>query len=270
MRRSTLIRALASTAAAAVAVTAMSLAAPGGATAASVPATKACPTPAPSVLIATPARYPKTVALTFDDGPGPHTGYILDVLRKEGVHATFFVTGAHVKANPALTRRIVAEGHILGNHTYTHPQAITGSTPYGRFSSLPKSTQASQMDTTTQAIIAATKARPCFFRAPGGWHHTTTTVNLSRARGMSVAHWTVDTEDWRQPGHLSTTFQNRIVSRATSPLYRHPILLMHDAKASVDKDSTAYRRNTAAALTRIIRFYKARGYVFTDPTGHRI
>ncbi len=63
-------------------------------------------------------------------------------------------------AYPATARRIVAEGHILANHTYTHPQKIAGSKPYGRFSDLSKATQASQMDTTTNAIIGATKTRP--------------------------------------------------------------------------------------------------------------
>lgn len=186
------------------------------------------------------------------------------------MRATFFVTGAHVKAHPALARRIVAEGHILANHTYTHPQAIAGSSPYGRFSDLSKVTQASQMDATTSAVIAATKTRPCFFRAPGGWHFSSTTVGLSRTRGMSVTHWTVDTEDWRQPGYLSTYWQNRIYSRSVSPLYTHPIILMHDGKASVDRTSSAYRKNTSVAVTRTIRYYKAQGYVFTDPTGHRL
>ena len=81
---------------------------------------------------------------------------------------------------------------------------------------------------------------------------------------------TVDTEDWRQPGYLSTYWQNRIYSRATSPTYAHPIILMHDAKGlSVDPVSS-YRRNTAVVVTRVIRFYKARGYVFTDPAGRRL
>ena len=243
---------------------------PTAATAGSVPSAGSCPAPATSVLKSTPARYSRTVALTFDDGPGPYTPAVLDALKREGVRATFFVTGAHVKAYPATARRIVAEGHILANHTYSHPQRIAGSKPYGRFSDLSITTQASQMDTTSNAIIAATRTRPCFFRAPGGWHFSSTTQSLARSRGMSVTHWTVDTEDWRQPGYLSTYWQNRIYSRATSPTYAHPIILMHDAKGlSVDPVSS-YRRNTAVVVTRVIRFYKARGYVFTDPAGRRL
>jgi peptidoglycan/xylan/chitin deacetylase (PgdA/CDA1 family) len=253
-----------------LAVTGAVIAAPTSALAGSVPSTKACPTPASSVLKSTPARYSRTVALTFDDGPGPHTPAILDALKREGVRATFFVTGAHVKAYPATARRIVAEGHILANHTYTHPQKIAGSKPYGRFSELPKATQASQMDSATKAVIAATRTRPCFFRAPGGWHFSPTTLGLSRARGMSVAHWTVDTEDWRQPARLSKYWQDRIYSRATKPTYAHPIILMHDSKGLSVDSATSYRKNTAVAVTRIARFYKSRGYVFTDPAGRRL
>jgi peptidoglycan/xylan/chitin deacetylase (PgdA/CDA1 family) len=175
-----------------------------------------------------------------------------------------------VKANPALARRIVAEGHLLANHTYTHPQRIAGSNPYGRFSDLPKATQASQLDATTTAIIAATGTRPCFFRAPGGAHFAATTIGLARARGMSVTHWSNDTEDWKQPGYLSTYWQDRIYSRSVSPLIAHSIVLMHDGKGLAADRVSAYRRNTAVALTRTIRFYKARGYVFTDPAGRRL
>ncbi len=87
---------------------------------------------------------------------------------------------------------------------------------------------------------------------------------------MSVAHWTVDTEDWRQPGYSSRYWQDRIYSRATSPTYAHPIVLMHDAKGLSVDTASSYRANTAAAVTRIARFYKARGYVFTDPAGRRL
>src|SRR6202035_3885948 len=68
---------------------------------------------------ARPAR--KTIALTFDDGPDPKwTPQILDILRRHNAHATFFAIGAHIAENPALTRRILAEGNEIGSHTYTH------------------------------------------------------------------------------------------------------------------------------------------------------
>jgi peptidoglycan-N-acetylglucosamine deacetylase len=174
----------------------------------------------------------------------------------------FFETGAHVKALPALSRRVVAEGNLIGNHTFTHPQHSAGAHPFGRFGHLPRTVQADQIDSTTRVIVATTGQRPCFFRGPGGAHWTSTTLALSRSRGMSVVNWSNDPRDWNQPEHVSTSWQDRIYRGATSPRYDHAIVLMHDSKASPGRSKT-FRGNTVAALTRVIRFYKAQGYTFT-------
>ena len=87
---------------------------------------------------------------------------------------------------------------------------------------------------------------------------------------MSVVHWSNDTEDWRQPGYLSTYWQDRIATRSVTPLTSHPIVLMHDGKGLAVDTVSSYRRNTAVAVSRTIRAYKARGYVFTDPAGRRL
>src|SRR6188472_629005 len=85
-----------------------------------------CPPPAIEVVHSAPTdssdepATARTVALTFDDGPGPSTPAVLDVLRVNGVHATFFVVGQRVAAEPEMLRRIVAEGHALGDHTWSH------------------------------------------------------------------------------------------------------------------------------------------------------
>ena len=68
----------------------------------------------------------KIIALTFDDGPGKGTAQILDALKRYNIKATFFALGQQMKANPELTRRIVREGHVLGNHSYTHPDLRQG------------------------------------------------------------------------------------------------------------------------------------------------
>ena len=94
------------------------------------------------------------VALTFDDGPGPETEQLLDVLAEADVRATFFVTGAHLRARPAVAARIVTDGHLLANHTWSHPQDVAGSTPRGDFDLLPRDEQARQMDDTTAEIVA--------------------------------------------------------------------------------------------------------------------
>ncbi|MCZ2815106.1 polysaccharide deacetylase family protein [Modestobacter sp. VKM Ac-2984] len=215
-------------------------------------ATNSCPEPIRAVLDTTPATYANTVALTFDDGPSPQwTPEVLDVLRARGVKATFFLIGRNVADHPEMARRIVAEGHLIGNHTYTHPD----------LTQVPPSVEESQMDRTTQAIGDATGVRPCFFRGPYGTHNGASVQSLAWERDMNVAGWSLDTRDWEAPASPSTAFQDRIVQRATAPRSSHPIVLMHDGPPG------NYRYNTAAALDRIISYYADRGYVFTDPAG---
>jgi peptidoglycan-N-acetylglucosamine deacetylase len=209
-----------------------------------------CPAPIQVVLDHTPPTLERTVALTFDDGPLPqNTPQVLDVLRAWGVKATFFVTGSNVSAHPQLARRIVAEGHAIGNHTWSHSNLDTLS-PAG---------QAAEMDRTTQAIETATGVQPCFFRGPYGIHRSASVTSLAWERGMTVTDWSHDTRDWETPSDNSPSFQDQIAERATVPDSAHPIVLMHDGGG--------YRQNTVAALDRIISSYLARGFVFTDPAG---
>jgi len=216
----------------------------------------------------------RTVALTFDDGPGPHTAEVLAILAEHDVRATFFVTGAHVRANLALAAQVVAEGHLLGNHTYTHPQDVPGSRPRGHFDLLPAHQQASQIDTTTEQIVEATGVAPRYFRGPGGHHFSVLTSELVRARGMAVAHWTADSGDWNAPAQLSTDFQESILDAARGAVAAgssgsHQMMLMHDAKASAESedDLSSFRGNTVAALPAVIEIFGAAGYAFTDPAG---
>ncbi len=233
-----------------------------------------CPPPATSVRSTTYRTYPKTVALTFDDGPSTFTPQILAILKAKGVHATFFVTGRAARRDPATIRAIAAAGHRLGNHTDTHPMNVAGSTPRARFDTMSASAQAAQIDAELASVWAAAKVRPCFFRAPGGNHWTSTTLKVSRGRGMTVTNWKSDTRDWTQPGYASKAAQASIVKLATTSVTAvstHPIVLMHDGKESPEAERvvSSNRSNTVASLTRIIDYYKARGYVFTDPLGHR-
>ena len=209
-----------------------------------------CPAPVTTVLDATPATADRTVALTFDDGPRPDsTPAVLDVLRARGVTATFFVTGSNAARYPDLVRRIVAEGHALGNHTWSHPD-LSGLSPAGRVA---------EIERTTQAIVDATGTSPCYFRGPYGIHRSASIAGLAWERGMSVVGWTLDTRDWTTPAGWSPAFQRQIVDAATAPAGAHPIVLLHDGGG--------HRQNTVAALDPIISHYVARGYVFTDPAG---
>jgi peptidoglycan/xylan/chitin deacetylase (PgdA/CDA1 family) len=230
----------------------------GGQPTTGIPAAEAaaCPTPAKSVLTATPATRARTVALTFDDGPTAHTPAVLAALRRHGVRGTFFVIGKHVNSQTAYGRQAVADGHVIGNHSWSHPTPSKG----GAFNRLSASTQAAEMDQTTAAIRSKLGVTPCFFRAPGG-ATSATTVSLARKRGMTVANWTYDSLDWRSPQRADRAFQSAIYTRSASTRSRHPIVLMHDG------GTTQYRGNTAAALDRVIPFYLKNGYTFTDPAG---
>jgi peptidoglycan/xylan/chitin deacetylase (PgdA/CDA1 family) len=239
------------------ALSAAALLAPDASPVAAPAEAAACPAPKSYVVKTTPATRPKTIALTFDDGPTYNTPAILNVLKRHGVKATFFVIGKHVDSQTRYGRQAVAEGHVIGNHTYSHPTPSKG----GAFNKLTAKQQAYEMDQTTTRIKSKLGVTPCFFRAPGGADSGTTTLKLARARGMSVVNWTYDSQDWRSPQYASTSFQNTIYANSASTRSAHPILLMHDG------GSTQYRGNTAAALDRVIRYYKARGYVFTDPNG---
>jgi peptidoglycan-N-acetylglucosamine deacetylase len=212
-----------------------------------------CPTPKTYVLTTVPATFKKNVALTFDDGPSPKwTPQVLDILEANHVRATFFMIGQNARANPSLVRRVLAEGHTIGNHSYSHPNFTTLSTAQQRAS----------MENATKYISAAIEGgyKPCFFRPPYGSYNSTT-INLARNRGMSVVKWSRNTKDWAAPSSLSTSFQKTIVANATSPLSSHPNVIMHDGGPS------AYRQNTVDSLQRIITFYKSRGYKFTNPAG---
>ncbi|MEV4636244.1 polysaccharide deacetylase family protein [Actinoplanes sp. NPDC049548] len=237
--------------AAALALTLVGATASWAAPAAAAPTS--CGKPLPARITATPVTYAKTVSLTFDDGPSAYTPRFLEVLKSYKVHGTFFLKGANVEANPDLARRIVREGHAIGNHTYSHPEMPP----------LTRTAQAAEMDRATDAIIAATGKRPCLYRSPRG-HATPTTQKLALARKMTAVQWTIDTDDWGQPRHPDKAFEKHIYDDATTTR-KHPIILMHDGGGA-----PLYRGNTVHALDDIIRYYQARGYVFTDPLGRRL
>ncbi|MCZ2839778.1 polysaccharide deacetylase family protein [Modestobacter sp. VKM Ac-2985] len=209
-----------------------------------------CPAPIRTVLDTTPATAARTVALTFDDGPWPeNTPDVLDVLRSSGVQATFFVRGDQAAAHPDLVRRIVAEGHAIGNHTWSHPY----------LSQIAPAARIAEIERTTQTIVNAAGTEPCFFRGPFGDHDDPAIAGLAWDRGMTVVDWSLDTRDWSTPASWSPSFQQQIIERATSPRSAHPIVLMHDGGG--------YRQNTVAALDDVISYYASRGYTFTDPAG---
>jgi len=217
-----------------------------------VPAEQACPRPATGAVHAAPALHndvaapSRTVALTFDDGPGPWTPAVLDVLQHAQVRATFFVIGKSVTAEPEMLRRILADGHALGNHTWSHkiPTAAAGWN---------RARLAGEIERTSQVILDAVGRKPCLFRPPGGVVKGADKV--SHAAGLSMILWSVDTRDWANRPASAGNFARLIRKRAAAGLAEeHPVILLHDGGGD--------RAATVAALPGIIEDYRARGYRF--------
>lgn len=151
------------------------------------------------------------VALTFDDGPGPETGRLLDLLAERGVHATFFVLGGNANAHPDLVAREVAEGHVVGNHTWGHPQ----------LTNLADADVDSEVVRTRDAVTAITGYTPTLVRPPYGAADARVMGRLG-ALGSPAILWNIDTEDWRNKDVGITT------QRAVEGVTPGSIILMHD------------------------------------------
>ena len=163
----------------------------------------------------------KTVALTFDDGPGASTAGILSILARYGVPATFFNLGQNMAARPSLVRQEASLGYVLDNHTWDHPNMTT----------LPASAQGTEMDRATAEQVSLTGIQPCGFRPPGGSYNSTT-LSLAQQRRMTAWTWSVDTEDWKANGSSSAYWVNRIISLAEQQgrVLTHPVVLMHNQR----------------------------------------
>ena len=190
------------------------------------------------------------VALTFDDGPDPTwTPRILDILRREHVPATFFVIGRHAEAFPHLVRREAADGHLIGNHTWSHPDLATTSKVFAD----------AEMVGTGALIETLTGKRPRLMRFPYGAETDSDgagggeqdAAGVAKRFGLDVIGWNDDSLDWTTPG------TSAIVSRTEAGAREHTVVLMHDGGGD--------RSQTVAALPTVIRDLKARGYIFTTP-----
>jgi peptidoglycan/xylan/chitin deacetylase (PgdA/CDA1 family) len=176
------------------------------------------------------------VALTFDDGPHPElTPQLLDILRQQGVRATFYVIGRNVDAYPEIARRIVAEGHEIANHTYNHPH----------LTKVGAARLDSEMTRTTDAIVRATGRRPTNMRPPYGAINARVEQALLQKHGLDVIMWSVDPLDWRRPG--AEVVRQRLVDGATPG----GILLAHDIHPG-----------TIEAMPGTISDLKTKGYGF--------
>lgn len=162
----------------------------------------------------------RRVALTFDDGPDPRsTPALLDLLRVENVPATFFCIGRNVAAHPELTARITSEGHLLGNHTYTHSNATN-------FFGLARLTE--EMTRTQSAMRDAAGVAPVYFRPPMGLSNPRV-FEAAHALGLKVVGWTargLDTQI-REPDRVA-----RRILRSVRP---GGIILLHDGNIPAER-----------------------------------
>ena len=177
-------------------------------------------------------RREKAVYLTFDDGPIPEaTPFILDVLREHGVHATFFMVGDNVRKYPELYRRIVEEGHQVGNHTHNHISGLRRSLHEYSYN--------------VEKANAYIKSH--LFRPPHGWMRISQYALLSRK--YKVVMWDLVTRDYSKWMNAQDIINN--VKRYARP---GSIITFHDSLKSIDKLRTA--------LPECITWLKEQGYEF--------
>ncbi|MEU9456423.1 polysaccharide deacetylase family protein [Streptomyces sp. NPDC048277] len=184
-----------------------------------------------------------SVNITIDDGPDPvWTPQVLQVLRDNGVKATFCMIGTQARAYPGLVREVVAAGHRLCDHTVSHDITMDHKS---------EAYQAQQiLDAERMITEASGGVRPLYYRAPGG-AFTPYSRHLAASRGMRPLGWNVDSKDFERPG------TDTIVATVKDEISNGPTLLFHDAGGD--------RSETVAALREVLPWLKEQGYSFGFP-----
>jgi peptidoglycan/xylan/chitin deacetylase (PgdA/CDA1 family) len=173
----------------------------------------------------------RCLALTFDDGPGDHTGRLLDVLAARDVRATFFVLGRRAREHPAALQRIAAEGHEIGNHTWSHR----------RLTQLRRSEVEAELRRTAEAIRDVTGSTPRLVRPPFG----SVDEGVTAAINAPIILWSVDPRDW------SARDSGVVGRRVAAEARPGSIVVLHDVY-----------RTTVDAVPLIIDVLKGAGYRF--------
>lgn len=183
----------------------------------------------------------KSIALTFDDGPSPHTAAILDILAEFGAPATFFQVGANVRRHPDLARAVHAAGHEIGNHSDTHPN----------FALRPADFILGEFTRAQHTIAALAGVRPVLLRAPYGvrWFGFRP---MQEELGLLGVMWTSIGRDWKL---AAPAIAERILAQASPG----GILCLHDGRAT---DPHPDCSQTVQAVRRIVPALLERGYRF--------
>jgi peptidoglycan/xylan/chitin deacetylase (PgdA/CDA1 family) len=181
----------------------------------------------------------KLVSLTFDDGPHPiHTAKISEILKNHDARATFFMTGQRAEKNPEIVQKVIADGHEIGNHSYSHVN----------YSHLDTEAQLYDFHKADKVITEITGYAPVLFRPPGGYL-STSMVEQCKSEGIKIAYWTYkqDSKDWRN-GVKGDYIADFILQRVEPG----QIIILHDGCSNSDE--------TTLALTKLLPRLTAIGY----------
>jgi peptidoglycan/xylan/chitin deacetylase (PgdA/CDA1 family) len=204
-----------------------------------------------SITVSEAEDIPPTVFLTFDDGPSKTTPFILETLKREGVHATFFPIGRLAVANPEIIKQALAEGHTIGLHSWKHDYEI-----YENIHAFIADFEKNRYKMKELSAGISTE----FYRFPGGsGNQKTSESNRMMAKhyllkeGVSYVDWNVTSADSSRTN--TSVPKARIVKNIITQMENQPIavILMHDAAA---------RTATSEALPAVIHELKKRGYHF--------
>jgi len=185
----------------------------------------------------------KQISLTYDDGPNdPHTLKLLDVLAKHSVRATFFMIGRYVQQRPDIARAVAQAGHVIGNHTFTHPLLIFESEPQTR-------TQLLQCRSALQDAIGE---HSNLFRPPFGGRRPAT-LSVARELGLQTVMWNVTGYDWNAPPAAV------IEKKVARQMRGGDVILLHDGG---HRTMGANRAQTVIATDNLVQRYRDQGYEF--------
>ena len=185
--------------------------------------------------------HPKHLALTYDDGPNDvYTERLLEVLARHEVKATFFLIGRYVVMRPQIARAIVNAGHLVANHTYSHPNMLF----------LSRRQMEDELSSCSKAIADATGVNPRFFRPPWGARRPAV-LSVARELGLEPVMWSVTCFDWKHttPDGIEHNARKRIEKGGM----RGHIILLHDGGYT---GIGADRGATVEASERLILRYR--------------
>jgi len=188
-------------------------------------------------------RGTKKIALTYDDGPNEsHTMRLLEVLARHEVHATFFLIGRYVKQRPEIVREVSAAGHVIGNHTFTHPLLTLKSNAEIR----------KELTDCRAALHDAVDLPSTLFRPPFGGRRPAV-LRIARELGLQPVMWNVNGYDWNAPPPAV------IEKKCSRQIRGGDVVLLHDGG---HKEMGADRSQTVQATNNLIQRYKSEGYKF--------